>query len=94
MITTITTAPLATSPKPPLAAVTTPAPPASQLEHPLAQGNAGDDVRLLQERLKSLAFDPGPTDGVFGPATEQAVWAFEKTVLGTAAADVTGVVDA
>lgn len=94
MTTTITTAPPATSRKPPTATVTTPAPPAPQLEHSLAQGNAGDDVRLLQERLKFLAFDPGPTDGVFGPATEQAVWAFEKAVLGTPAADVTGVVDA
>ena len=58
----------------------------------IAQGNAGDSVRRLQDRLRAMHFDPGPSDGVFGPATTRAVWAYEKLVLGTAPADVTGVV--
>lgn len=48
----------------------------------LRQGMRGQDVELLQERLVELKFDPGKPDGVFGPATAQAVWAFQKLVLG------------
>jgi peptidoglycan hydrolase-like protein with peptidoglycan-binding domain len=51
----------------------------------LRQGMSGQDVRTLQERLVQLTFDPGKPDGVFGPATAQAVWAFQKLVLGTKA---------
>ena len=50
----------------------------------------GDDVRRVQERLKELAFDPGPVDGVYGQATMQAVWAYEKLVLGTPREEATG----
>lgn len=60
------------------------------LDHALSQGNAGSDVSKLQDRLRELAFDPGPSDGVFGPATKQAVWAFEKLILGTKPDAVTG----
>ena len=71
------------------------APPTSlALSHTLARGNAGRDVEILQDRLRALGFDPGPTDGVFGPATEQSVWAFEKLVLATPRAEVTGAVTA
>jgi hypothetical protein len=42
-------------------------------------GSAGDDVAALQELLTSLAFDPGPADGQFGPATASAVSAFQRS---------------
>jgi hypothetical protein len=39
----------------------------------------GDDVRAVQRRLATLGFDPGPIDGVYGPATERAVRAFQSS---------------
>lgn len=36
-------------------------------------GDGGTEVRVLQERLISLGYDAGGTDGVFGRRTEQAV---------------------
>ena len=45
---------------------------------------------MVQQRLKDLGFDPGPVDGAYGPNTQQAIWAFEKLVLGTPRADATG----
>jgi peptidoglycan hydrolase-like protein with peptidoglycan-binding domain len=61
---------------------------------PLAQtvgpGSAGDDVTQLQHRLVELGFDPGPADGQFGPATQMAVWAYQKLVVGLTGSDVTG----
>ncbi|MGA1073649.1 MAG: L,D-transpeptidase family protein [Ilumatobacteraceae bacterium] len=56
----------------------------------LDDGIVGDDVALVQQRLADLAFDPGPIDGIFGSLTQQAVWAFEKLVLGVPRADATG----
>jgi peptidoglycan hydrolase-like protein with peptidoglycan-binding domain len=56
----------------------------------LQQGLAGDDVKMLQDRLAGLGFDPGPVDGIFGKLTTQAVWAFEKLVLGTPRSEATG----
>ena len=61
-------------------------------DHSIGPGMNGDKVRALQQRLQVLRYDPGPADGVFGPKTEKAVWAFEKFILSTAAADVTGIV--
>jgi peptidoglycan hydrolase-like protein with peptidoglycan-binding domain len=60
------------------------------LDHTLGEGMAGDDVERLQERLTELAFDPGPVDGYYGGLTRQAVWAFEKLVMGVPRADATG----
>jgi peptidoglycan hydrolase-like protein with peptidoglycan-binding domain len=37
----------------------------------------GEDVRLLQQWLKILGYDPGPFDGVYGGHTQQAVAAFQ-----------------
>jgi peptidoglycan hydrolase-like protein with peptidoglycan-binding domain len=47
------------------------------------KGATGDDVKMVQQRLYELGFDPGGVDGIYGNATIQAVWAFEKLVLGT-----------
>ncbi|MEQ1874332.1 MAG: peptidoglycan-binding domain-containing protein [Ilumatobacteraceae bacterium] len=71
---------------------TTPASEKTQLRDELEIHSTGLAVVALQARLKELAFDPGPADGYFGFGTRQAVWAFEKLVLGTAPAKATGVV--
>ena len=62
------------------------------LTTPLAYGNVGPDVLALQTRLTAMGFAPGVEDGNFGGQTQQAVWAFEKLVLGTPRADATGTV--
>jgi peptidoglycan hydrolase-like protein with peptidoglycan-binding domain len=43
----------------------------------LKKGLRGGPVRELQDRLRALGFDPGATDGDFGPNTEGAVKAFQ-----------------
>jgi putative chitinase len=45
----------------------------------LQEGAQGPDVMELQSRLKLNGFPPGTTDGSFGPATEAAVLAFQKS---------------
>src|SRR5207342_2612386 len=66
------------------AATTTVAPtttvPLIPLAKPLRQGARGDEVKLVQERLLALHFDPGAADGVFDTPMTQAVWAFQKLV--------------
>jgi hypothetical protein len=62
----------------------------SQLDRTLADGVAGEDVRRVQQRLTELGFWPGPVDGVYGSQTIQAVWAYEKLVLGTERSAATG----
>jgi hypothetical protein len=42
------------------------------IDHPL------EDLRGVQQRLKELGYDCGPTDGVMGPRTERAVRAFQE----------------
>jgi hypothetical protein len=37
-----------------------------------------DHLAGVQQRLKELGYDPGPTDGIFGSLTEKAVRAFQK----------------
>ena len=59
----------------------------------LAKGSTGERVARVQDRLRALGFDPGPSDGVFGEQTEQAVWAFEGLVLGRTWQEQTGVLD-
>lgn len=44
----------------------------------LRKGDRGSEVELLQDTLKSLNFDPGPIDGIFGTKTKAAVKAFQK----------------
>jgi putative chitinase len=45
----------------------------------LREGSTGKNVKRLQSRLKKLGFNPGAVDGDFGPATEAAVMAFQKS---------------
>jgi peptidoglycan hydrolase-like protein with peptidoglycan-binding domain len=39
----------------------------------------GEDVRAVQERLSLLGYWPGDADGIYGPATEDAVKRFQTT---------------
>lgn len=66
----------------------------TSLSSVLAEGMVGDDVLAVQERLLELGFDPGPADGYFGGLTKQAVWAFEKLVMGTPRSEARGRVTA
>ena len=72
------------------------APPVQKL--PLSQtfgrGAAGPEIKIIQDRLIELNFDPGVADGAFGERTQQAVWAFEKLVMGVPRDQVTGKVTA
>ncbi len=45
----------------------------------LKQGSSGPEVKALQTKLKQLGFDPDGVDGTFGPGTEMAVIAFQKS---------------
>lgn len=45
----------------------------------LRLNSSGADVTLLQEKLRSLGFSPGKIDGDFGPGTEAAVMAFQRS---------------
>jgi peptidoglycan hydrolase-like protein with peptidoglycan-binding domain len=88
-------APTSDAPAADRAVVTTVASPSSSiakvpLAGVLATGSSGDDVKRVQQRLVDLAFDPGPVDGQFGPATQSAVWAYQKLVVGLTGKDVTG----
>ena len=60
------------------------------LPRELVKGATGEDVKMVQQRLYDIGFDPGGVDGVYGTSTIQAVWAFEKLILGTPPDKVTG----
>lgn len=45
----------------------------------MQEGATGEPVKKLQKRLKELGFNPGKIDGKFGPGTEAAVIAFQKS---------------
>lgn len=64
------------------------------LSQTLGKGSAGAEIKMIQDRLIELNFDPGEPDGVFGERTRQAIWAFEKLVMGVQRDDITGKVDA
>lgn len=51
----------------------------SSIGYTLESGSEGSSVRALQNRLKSLGYLKGTTDGSFGVATEAAVIAFQQT---------------
>jgi N-acetylmuramoyl-L-alanine amidase len=46
----------------------------------LAPGSQGPQVRALQRALRALGFYTGPIDGGYGPKTQQAVSAFQRSV--------------
>jgi peptidoglycan hydrolase-like protein with peptidoglycan-binding domain len=62
------------------------------LTRTLVEGDQGEDVRMVQQRLADLRFDPGPIDGVLGRGTVQALWAFEKLIMKVPREDATGTV--
>jgi len=74
---------------PPSTAATVPFGP---INRTLRFGMSGDDVAMLQLRLRELRFDPWTVDGIFGEATQQAVWAYQKLVLGVPRRRVDGAV--
>jgi peptidoglycan hydrolase-like protein with peptidoglycan-binding domain len=91
----LTTAPPTAAPTaaPTTAAPTTPATtPKVPLVRNLRPGLRGDDVKRMQQRLVDLKFDPGIVDGVYGPATAQAVWAYQKLVMGATGKAVNGLI--
>jgi putative chitinase len=45
----------------------------------LQEGASGAEVTALQQQLKVRGFPPGAIDGIFGPGTEAAVLAFQKS---------------
>lgn len=69
---------------------TDPAIPHTHVAQTIGVGASGPDVTMVQQRLTDLGFAPGPIDGKFGSGTQQSVWAFEKLVLQTPRANVTG----
>ena len=44
----------------------------------LKQGDEGEDVRALQERLQALGYFSGSADGRFGPDTGEAIAEFQR----------------
>lgn len=44
----------------------------------LKSGSSGSEVKYLQDQLKATSYPAGPSDGSFGYATLEAVYAFEK----------------
>jgi lysozyme len=53
----------------------------------LARGSNGEDVKILQERLKDLGYYKGDIDGDFGSGTDAAVRMFQADAFGRAEAD-------
>ena len=47
-------------------------------ERELKQGDEGEDVRALQERLQALGYFAGSADGRFGPDTGEALAEFQR----------------
>jgi peptidoglycan hydrolase-like protein with peptidoglycan-binding domain len=44
----------------------------------LPQAQASSQVRMVQQKLESLGFDPGPIDGKWGPRTRLALKDFQR----------------
>ncbi|MGH2746218.1 MAG: peptidoglycan-binding protein [Gammaproteobacteria bacterium] len=50
----------------------------AQLPPTVKKGSKGEAVKGLQNALKARSYDFGAVDGVFGPATEEAVKQFQR----------------
>jgi N-acetylmuramoyl-L-alanine amidase len=50
------------------------------LSHVVGSLQVGDDVAQLQQRLLDMGFIPGRVDGIFGPATAQALAEFQRNM--------------
>lgn len=59
-------------------------------ERDLKIGDRGREVAMLQDALKTLGFNVGTSDGIFGPRTERAVKDFQSTDM---ALEITGIFD-
>lgn len=73
--------PAATTTEPATPPAATPPPPASAAlpaDATLRPGDTGEEVTALQEALISLGYEVGEPDGDYGPATQQAVIAFQQ----------------
>jgi hypothetical protein len=64
--------------------------PKTTLTRTLEKGISGEDVRIVQQRLKDLHFDVGAVDGQFGSNTEMAIWAYQALILNLRGKDRTG----
>ncbi len=45
---------------------------------PIREGSEGERVRRLQEALAAFGYEPGAADGAYGPATRDAIIAFQR----------------
>jgi L,D-transpeptidase catalytic domain/Putative peptidoglycan binding domain len=50
------------------------------IDRTLQNGDKGDDVKMVQERLNAMKFDVGAADGIFGDNTRAAVWAYQDLI--------------
>ena len=50
-----------------------------QREQSGQQGMSQGQIRQAQQSLKEAGFDPGPIDGQFGPKTQEALRAFQRS---------------
>jgi Putative peptidoglycan binding domain len=48
-------------------------------EAQLSTGSSGDEVKKIQQILQGQGYNVGPVDGLYGPQTQAAVQAFQKT---------------
>ncbi|MFD6091745.1 L,D-transpeptidase family protein [Oerskovia sp. NPDC060338] len=81
-------APETPAPVEPAPPVETPAPPAAEpapvtpapdpATEELVRGSTGERVVALQQRLADLGYLGASPDGIYGPGTQQAVWALQK----------------
>ncbi|MCL2924915.1 MAG: peptidoglycan-binding protein [Trichodesmium sp. MAG_R04] len=70
------------SSRPPIQRPKSPTPKQNQLvevEKILAKGDRGSKVKTLQISLRTMGFNPGPIDGIFGMKTTRALKEFQKS---------------
>lgn len=48
-------------------------------EATIGTGSSGDEVKRIQSILQGQGYNVGPVDGLYGPQTQAAVIAFQKT---------------